>query len=187
MPTWLSEDPTPVIVVLGVIALGLAIAYWTRRKRIFLIAFGVVIALGCLAEMISILIVTDNEQIQMNLKAMAQGVSARDTEAIFKHVASDFHIAGTDKAGLKALADRVLHNGELTKVVMWDFDRAEIAPSGASASITFMVKPIGSRNPQDTFFRCFATFVREADGKWRLKGFELREPVNNQSVVIPDV
>ena len=172
---------------MGVIALGLAIAYWTRRKRVYFIGFGVVVALGCLAEMIAILIVTDNEQIQVNLQAMARGVSARDTEAIFKHVANDFHIAGTDKAGLKALAERVLHDGELTEVVMWDFDRADISASGSSATISFMVKPKGNRNPQDTFFRCNAAFVREADGKWRLKGFELHEPVNNQPLIIPDV
>jgi hypothetical protein len=187
MPTWLSEDPTPVILVLGVIALGLLVGYWMTRKRAFLFGLGVAAGLAVLAWLIAFLIVTDNEQIQMNLQAMARGVSARDTEAIFKHVAQDFRIAGTDKAGLKALADRVLHDGELTEVVMWDFDRAEITPSGSSAKITFMVKPKGNRNPQDTFWRCNATFVREADGKWRLKDFELRDPVNNQSLTIPDV
>src|SRR5262249_27863719 len=148
------------------------IGYWNRRKRAFLIGLGVVAGLVFLAWLISFLIVTDSEQIRMNLEAMERGVNNHDTEAIFKHVASDFHLGGLDKAGLRQLADEVLHNGELERIRMWDYDRAEIAPSGASGTITFMVKPKGPRNPQDMFYRCKATFVREADGKWRLKGFE---------------
>jgi hypothetical protein len=187
MPTWLSENYVTVLVILGLLALGLVFGYWTSRKRAFLIGLGVVAVLALLAWLISVFIVTDNQQIQASLKAMARGVSARDTEAIFKHVAKDFHIGGLDKEGLRKLADSVLHDGQLTEVVMWDFDQAEVAPSRASAKITFMVKPKGSRNPQDMFYRCDATFVREADGKWRISGFELRDPVNNQTLVIPDV
>src|SRR5262249_37952192 len=162
------------------------IGYWNRRKRAFLIGLGVVAGLIFLAWLISFLIVTDSEQIQMNLEAMERGVNNRDTEAIFRHVASDFHLGGLDKVGLRQLADEVLHNGELEHIKMWGYDRAEIAPSGASAIITFMVKPKGPRNP-DMFYRCKTTFVREADGKWRLKGFELSDPVNNQPVAIPRV
>src|SRR5262249_4735952 len=114
MPTWLSEDPTPVFVVLGVAGPALLIGYWDRRQRAFLIGLGVVAGLAFLAWLISFLIVTDSEQIRMNLEAMERGVNNHDTEAIFKHVASDFHLGGLDKAGLKALAERVLHDGELT-------------------------------------------------------------------------
>jgi ketosteroid isomerase-like protein len=187
MPTWLSEDPTPVYVILGVVGLALLVGYWNRRKRAFLIGLGVVAGLVFLAWLISFLIVTDSEQIRLNLEAMERGVNNHDTEAIFKHVAKDFHIAALDKEGLKQLADRVLHNNDLKIIQMWEYDRAAIAPSGASATITFMVKPKGDRNPQEMMFRCNATFVREADGKWRLKGFELRDPVNNESLVIPEV
>jgi hypothetical protein len=187
MLSWLSENAIPVIVVLGLLAFGLIVGYWFTRKRPYLVGLGVVLVLALLTWLITLLVVTDNQQIQANLKAMEKGVNNHNADAIFQHVASDFHIGGLDKAGLKSLAERVLQDGELNRIKMWDYDRAEIAPSGASATITFMVKPEGNRNPNDMFYRCFATFVREADGKWRLKGFELRDPVNNQSLVIPDV
>jgi hypothetical protein len=179
MPDFLAENPATVYLVLGTFAVIFLVAYWVTRKKRFLIGVGAMAALGGIVWLIDFLVVTDHEQIVASVEEMANGVRAKDANRIFGHVSDEFRLGGLNKAGLRSRADGILARGDLQDVRVWDFQHAEInrpAADRPTATIVFKFKPIGNVAPEDTFYRCRANFVLEADGKWRMTSFEIFNP-----------
>jgi hypothetical protein len=186
----LVDHPVPIYVVLGLLALGLLVGLWATRKRGYALGLGVVAVLAFLFWLFTFLMPTDQKRIVGAIQDMRAGVQKRNTEQIFRNMSRDFRIGGLGRAAFRTVVEQALNRSEVDDVEVWDFDQAQVAraPGGTTgtASIGFMVKPKSSGLPDDRFFRVQADFVLE-DGQWRMKGFEVRDPVANQPVPIPHV
>jgi hypothetical protein len=184
----LVDHPVPIYVVLGVAALGLLVGLWVTRKRGYALGLCGVALLALLVWLLTILIPTDQKRIVAAINDMRAGVRAGDAERIFRNISRDFRIGGLTRDGFRKVVDEALARHDVDDIIVWDIDQAEVSrrAGGGTATTTFMVKPKANGIPDDRFFRVFATFVLE-DGQWRLKGFELRDPVVNQPVPIPNV
>jgi len=123
------------------------------------------------------------EQMERKTKEMAAAIQTRNLEAVFQHVADDFRYGPMDKNRLRGVAQRYLDSGELSTIEVWDFKDAQVKEAQgdekASATIQFTVKPKG-RDIPPVLFRCASRWVLDADGQWRLAGFDLYRMPGNQ-------
>jgi hypothetical protein len=201
MPRWLSEDPSFVYSALGGLALLVIVLGWMNRDRAIPIgsakdprkvprAVGVlplsvliVVLLALLAagvRLIDYLIVTDREQIEQAVREMAGGVKTRDLERIFRNVSDTYQgPPGSDKKGVREYVRRHLEQGEVTSIEVWDFSfPEEVSPAQGTAKVQFYAKPrgrlMGARD--DLYYLVEATFHYDADKRWRLQQFTVRNP-----------
>jgi hypothetical protein len=180
MPSWLVEDPLPVYLLLGAAALILAFLWWTTRLAKYLSALGVVAALAGLVWLLDFLVVTDGEQIAQNIETMARGVNERNLDLTFGCVADDLRRGPLTKPGLRQLADRALAGEGVTSMKVWDLTVADVSRQTKTGKAAFSAKFRG-RLVQGEYFNVRAEFSLEPDGQWRLKSFEVFNPVVNSS------
>jgi hypothetical protein len=189
---WVIENAGTIYLILAAVAIVLLVAYWNTRKRRLLYGVAGTAALAGLVWLLRFLFagLSDDLQIQNSIHAMRQAVQKRDAAALFQHIAADFHLGGQDRATFRGFVERTLQAGGVDDVLCWNIEHAKVTrgpePGKGRATIEFTVKPQGSLS-NDWFGQCLATFVLEADGKWRLQTFEVRDPVNNQPLTIPQV
>ena len=109
---------------------------------------------------------------------------ASDASAVLSHTRSVVYLDDGDIAVLTPGDYRVIDSDAHVQLrpiddVAWDLEaieRVEATGDRETATIHFKVKPRGNWGTGAEFYRCKATFVREADGKWRLRTFELFDP-----------
>lgn len=173
MPGWF----TPVVIVLGLVALGCLVALWTTRKRKYAVGFAAALALLLLAWLIAYLVPTDQKRLERAVKEMAAGVEARDANRIFAHIAREFKHGPIDRTTFRHYVEMALKNGYVDRIAVWDFEGAVV--QGDKAMLEFQAKPLGGQFGGDLFYRVKAEFVRE-EGQWRLKDFNLFNPLVDQ-------
>src|SRR5437764_3699607 len=101
MPDWF----TPAVVILGLVALGLFVAYWQTRKRQY--AFGLLAAVGfiILAWLIAHFLPTDRKAIESAIDDMAAGVKNRNTDQVFAHIAKNFRFHSHNRDSFRQLVE----------------------------------------------------------------------------------
>jgi hypothetical protein len=179
---WLFEANWTLYIFLVVAALVLA-ALWLRDRKIgWLIAGSSVLLLLVVHLMMDWLVETRSEQIARKLNEMAAAVRKRDPEAIFRHIARKFQIAGQDRAAFRHNVEQALRNGMVTDLKLWAYDFSE--PGGR---VRFFAKPSGNTPGTEQYWLIRAEFVQEEPGQWRLAGFEVFNPFVNtdQPLTIP--
>lgn len=210
MPSWLVDDPTTALFVLGLLALPLAVFWWVRRGEDFgkkklnwikgllarrltgnqCCAMGLT-CLGFLAVVVLLLyffVDSDDKRIQRAIKEMSAGVKEQNVDKIFAHVSERFSLMGQGKNSYRSVVERYLHNGEITDISVWDSEQAKLTKDKKEATIEFKVKPKGTLS-QGVGYRCLATFVRDSDGQWRLQTFVVSQPhvdpASKQQIIYP--
>src|SRR6516164_1309597 len=105
---WFLDNINAIYVLLGIVALAFLVAGWaTRRVKFFLLA-GIPIALIVLFWLLTQLLVSDSQQIERNVQAMAAAVVKRDSAALMQHVSEEFRYEGVNKAQLDAVMKKTL-------------------------------------------------------------------------------
>lgn len=117
------------------------------------------------------LVETRREQIQRKLHEMAAGVKARDMDRIFRHISSQFRHEHYDRDSFRRAVDAALRNNLVSEVEVWDLKFLD-----EGGNVEFQAKPKGGMADGYTFFRVTAEFVRDPDGQWRMKGFQVFKP-----------
>jgi len=174
MPSWLIDDPAETYLVLGLLALILGIVWWMNRgadfgKKRFGWVYGLI-----------------ERRLTLNqFCAMGLTVIGVNLNKIFAHISDQFRWAGMSKESFRREVESRRSRGDVTEVRMWDFAQPKFTEDKKEATIEFMVKPIGSLNLKEVWYRCVATFVRDPDGKWRLKTFSLFKPQDNPATAPP--
>jgi len=207
MPSWLIDDPAETYLVLGLLALILGIVWWMNRgadfgKKRFGWVYGLIerrltlnqfcamglTLIGVFGVVILILylfVETDNKRIRRAIREMADGVQQDNLNKIFAHISDQFRWAGMSKESFRREVESRRSRGDVTEVRTWDFAQPKFTEDKKEATIEFMVKPIGNLNVKEVWYRCVATFVRDPDGKWRLKTFSLFKPQDNPATAAP--
>jgi len=189
MPLWLVEDPTIVYVILGILGLGLGVMAWRTRKRKYGVAVGVVLLLICLVWLLDFLIVTDREQIQLNLQDMVLAAEQRNMDRLFTHISNDFRRGGMDKAAFRRAADTTIQRWNVRNIRLWDLDIGEVSRERRTAHVEFRARANGDW-PGGGYAQCFcrSEFVLDSDGQWRMRTFELFNAVDTRDPLsIPEI
>jgi hypothetical protein len=189
MSTWLLEDPTTAYVVLGLAAFALGVGWWMQPRRGYLIGLGVVIALIGLVALLNLMVDTDAKRIQRKIQAMAAAVAGRDVEGIFRHISADFRLRGMDRNQFRQRVEAYIHRGDVQSLTVWEYQPRNISREQRVATVTFSVKGHGQATSGVEFYNCKAQFVLDADGEWRLRGFDLFlpqvDPMTGQPIDLP--
>jgi hypothetical protein len=176
MPSWLVDDPTLLLTILGILALALAIAWWLTRQRALLFALAGVVCLAGLVIVLYYLIDTDAKQIERNLHKMVAGVEAKDPQRIFDYISDRFSFLGHNKASFRQGVEGYIRSGEVQGIKVWAFDVRELNREQRTAKVLFNAKGQGTAFQGYEYVQCKAVFVLDPDGQWRLKGFDLYQP-----------
>jgi uncharacterized membrane protein (Fun14 family) len=157
--SWLVDNANIVCILLGLIALGFAVAGWqTRRVKFFALAL-IPVALIGLFWLLTRTVVTDQQQIHNSIDAMAAAVVNQDADALFKRVSKDFRHKGMDR---KEMHDRVARAIKLHKVkeaFISEFATSGISRATGTAKASFRVRVDDQGGGTVFFARCEADFV----------------------------
>jgi hypothetical protein len=175
---WLVEGRSPVYLVLS-IAVIILLAVWSQtRRRRWLIAVAVVAGLVGLYALLDVLIETPYEQMVRKVNEMAAVAHTRDPASLRANLADDFNFHGMTKDDFLRAAEGRIRSGEVRDVLVWDFDHGAIAEPDRR-ELVFLLKVKTTWTRDELFFRCLATFMRGADGQWRMQRIELFDPTRN--------
>jgi hypothetical protein len=189
---WLFEGRPSVYLVLAFFAI-IALAWWAQTGFVLvrdaapsrdkpekvkhrlawpLVILGVVFALGLAWYLLDHLVETPREQMKRKIGEMARAVEARDIDGIFLHISDRFRFRNLDKAGFRRFVEGVAGDGGVRKIKVWDFKFPE-----QTGKLEFRTSAEGPlvMEPNQAYVR--AEFVLEEKGQWRLKGFEIFNPV----------
>jgi hypothetical protein len=189
MPYWLVEDPSVVCILLTTVAVVLAASWWRTRKRHLAIGAAVAAGLIGLVVLLDQWIVTDYEQLVLNLNAMAEAAGRRDLDAIFEHISNDFRHGGMNKTVFRQKADDAVRRHGVEQIILWDFRPVKVSSKSRTATVEFLAKARAGWSKGE-YYLCRAEFVLEEPGRqWRMKGFELFNPYSdsNQAIPIPGI
>jgi hypothetical protein len=170
------DNALVVYVALGLVALGLLVGLWTTRKRGYALGLAGVAAAALLFWLLTYLLPTDQKRIVAAIEDMSAAVHERNTDRIFAHISDQFRYAGMGKEGFRGFVDRHLKNRDVTEVLAYGFEQAEVSRPDRTAVIEFNVKPKGPVTGDAAYYHCKATFALDPDGQWRLKGFDVFNP-----------
>ncbi len=177
MPSWLVDDPTNVLLVLGLVAAGLGIVWWRTRQRAYVIGLLIVGAIIVAVLSLKFLVPTDFKQIVRKTREMADAVADRDVNRIFTHMSDQFMLQdNVKKADFRQRVEGYIKRGDVTGVEVWDFEAVEISRPKRTAVVIFRTKGKGPAFGGFGNFNCKATFVLDSDQEWRMKDFRLYWP-----------
>jgi hypothetical protein len=190
MQNWLLDNLALITILLSIVTLAFVFVWWRTRRRPY--ALGAVTAVTLLGLVWLLLYAlpllfgeTDSQQIERKIRAMAAAVKTRDLDRIFSHISESFHFGSHDKAAFRRRSEEVIRAGEVEEVIVWDFQRGDIARDQRTGKISFMVKARASWRGSEAGYRCDADFVLDSDGQWRMGGFQLFNPFRESKEPIP--
>ncbi|HKI31099.1 MAG TPA: hypothetical protein VKA46_04485 [Gemmataceae bacterium] len=184
---WLFEARTEIFWLLGILGVILLVVWWRFRKRNLLIAAGAIVALAGVYFLLSKIRETPRAQVERKLHEMADAVKARDTDAIFKHVAKDFTFQGRDRATFRKTVETALKGGTIEELVIYGEEWPDGA-DGRTLPVTFKAKPKAWWAQNTLPYPVKAKFVLEDDGQWRMQSFEVYNPVlSKERMEIPNL
>ena len=166
---WLFEGRAAVHVTLGVVAVLLAALWWRDRRRTWLYALVVVALLAGVYLLLDWLVETRTEQITRRLHLIEKGVKAGDAEQVMQQFSSQFDYHGIKRDQMRASVTAKLKARFVEELTIW-----EVRIPDASGKVFFKAKPKGlGDNPG---FQVRSEFVKDADGQWRMRTFEVYNP-----------
>jgi hypothetical protein len=187
MPEFLADPGQGLYLGLGLLVV-ITLILWSRsRKRSGLIAVGVAVAMLLIVILCDSLAESPREQIERKTIALAAAVTSKNTDQLTANVADSFRYSGVDKANVKAAADKAVKQFGLQEIQVWEFTRTPVRRDDQTYVQRFKLKPKGAFTMGVEHFDCEATWVKEADGQYRLKSFELFHPLTGEKFVVPGI
>src|SRR5438105_1997064 len=123
--SWLVDNANTWFVLLGILGLGLGMAWWIQRQPRLLLGVAAAVALIALVWLLTRLVVTDRQQLQANIREMANAVVEGKADVLLKHLANDFQFQGRQR---QDLVDGIARGAKLyrvSNVVISGFDVEE--------------------------------------------------------------
>jgi hypothetical protein len=185
---WLCDNPHLVFPLLILASLVPFVVWWKTRSRKALYVLSAVAALAVLYAILWAVVETPRKQIERKLEEMAAAVGDRNADRIFSHIAEDFRLGSQDRGAFRGFVERALERGVVRELRVWEFEWPE-GGDERTRPVEFFAKPLGGMAGEEQYYLVRATFVREADGQWRLKGFEIFNPFveSKQPLQIPQL
>jgi len=182
MLSWLVDHSNIIYFLLGALALILLAAGWTTRRLKF---WGyAAAAIGCIALfwLMTKFVVSDRQQIILDLDAMASAVVERKSDALIQHFTKDFHYRdlGREEACKRIVA--AARTYKIRNVLIWD-KNVTVRGDAAEAIFNFRADAEdGGKYPASIK----ATFVRE-NGSWKIGAVHVLKLGSTERQFVPGV
>jgi hypothetical protein len=164
-----------IYVVLILLCSGLLFAWRRTRKLWYLAATGFGFVLVLVFAILTNVVVTDRQKIETTIRNSAAAVEHRDVETIRRGLAKDFQFHSADSKTFIEKGREILERGDVKELAVWDLAIDSLDKSNGTARVSFMAKPRGNWS-QGVHYRVEAELVRESDGQWRVRTFEVFKP-----------
>lgn len=179
MPVFLSDPSSTTYLVLAalVIVAGAVAARWQDRKRV--VAFAVALLLLGGVILLDRVYDSPREEAVAATTAIVNAVTQRNTDTFLSHVSDSFDARGLKKADLRRAVEMARQFD--VKVVTWNFDRNRVVYHDGpppAVDIEFDAKAEGPGGTVPKHVK--ATFVRDPDGKYRMRTFATYNIVQKQ-------
>jgi hypothetical protein len=163
MLAWLADQANVFYFVLGTAILALLAAGWlTRRPKYWGYAAGAV-GLCFLVWLLTKLIVTDRQQILLNLDAMARATERQKADDLFEHISKDFRFGTMNRDDL---FNRVKAAMQIHKVSDIQLRSQQVVVKGDAGEVLFNFRAEAAAGGVFAA-SAKAIFAREA-GQWKL-------------------
>jgi hypothetical protein len=182
--SWLVDDAALIYIILGCVAVGSAVAWWRTRQGKFALGTAIAAGLIVLVYCFGLFFPSDSRRITKALQEMSEGVRTRDLNRIFAQVSDRFQqgpptfSAAVDKEAFRKRAEEIIKSRNVEQVVVWDPHFEELSHTARTARVVFSAKAKGNWGSEVPYL-VRADFVLDPDGQWRMKGFQVFNPVVN--------
>jgi hypothetical protein len=193
MPTFLSDPPSALYVLL---ALGTIISFavWVnKRNRVSLIVFGCFLTALVLLFILDQLFESPREESVRRVNLMVKAINDRNKEVFLSQIADKFEYQGENQHEIVPLEKlrqspmwSVL-NQYSVRVAVWDLTREDVTEVDENTiEIGFLAKAEADGKQVPMYFR--AKFSRQSDGQFKLTGLASYDPVKrtNERKSIPN-
>jgi hypothetical protein len=168
MLSWLSDHAGLLYFLLGLAAVALACCWWLTRQRKYLLGVAVVTSLAVLVWAVTLWVVTDSQQIQRTITAMAAAIGDNKPEEVVKHLASDFTYGSYTKQSAERDIRAAIQRFGLQEVRVKDVTITKLSRPDGKAEAEFRVWVFSSMAESGVPYWCKAEMVLE-DQSWRLR------------------
>jgi hypothetical protein len=175
MLSTLVDESTIVYIALILLCSGLLFAWRRTRKRWYLVGTGLGFILVIGFAILTHLVVTDRQKIENTIRHAAAAVERRDVEGIRRALANDFRFHSADRRKFIETGREILQHRNVRELAVWDIGFDSFDKRNGTARISFMAKPRGNWS-EGIHYRVEADLVRESDGQWRVRTFEVFKP-----------
>lgn len=174
--TWLTEDVTTLLIVLGCIELALAFALYQTGRGVVLYIMGGVLLLAGGLFFTERWIVTEKERVEQTLFGVVDCVENNDVDGVLSYV-------GPDALEVRTLVQSRMKLVEIQEAKITDSPKIIIneltSPPTATASFTGRIQGQLKMGNQygDTFISGFTITLRRYDGEWKISTVEVESPI----------
>jgi hypothetical protein len=175
--SWLVDNANTVYVLLGIVALGFVTAWWMNKRVVFLAWAGGFVVLMVLFWLLTRVVVTDRQQIEHTVVAMANAVVEKKPQEVLKHVSRDFQYKQMKREELAALINTSVDRWKINEVKIWDFDVIELSRPQRSAKVRFKASVFASELDRPVVVLCVGDFALE-DDEWKMRTIDFRDAIN---------
>ena len=189
MPTTLSDPPFSLYAILAAILLIAGAVWFNRRTRRSLAVFLSIAFLLLVLWAIDRLYESPREAAVRGVQEIQDAINERNWAAFESHISKDFKYRAMNRAELREKMSSVV-NAYNARAAVWEFNRDKVRQNGENEiEIVFDAKG-DPKNGAAYYCHLKATFIREADGEWRLKTFAVynyASKTNGPEDVIPNI
>lgn len=195
MPTFLSDPPQTVYLLLGAVLVVTAAVAARKQDRKSLVPFGIALGVLLLVLLLDRALESPREEAVRRVQAMAHAADTRNPDAFVAHIADRLEYKGMGNTPITVTREQVKASGfwhvlraHNVHVAAWDFSRDDVVEiDDKTVEVGFLAKgetPDGKQFP--VYMR--ATFTRQANGEMKLTRFESYDPMKrkNEAVNIPN-
>ncbi len=176
---WLFEGRSVVYYILGIATIVLLIVWKQVPRRGYLLGAGACILLLGLYWLLDRLVVTGREEVKATIQLMAASVAERNLDRAFEHFADDFQTSrGTTKAALRAIGDREISTGSVTRVAVWAFEIPGPVDRDQPVKASFRFTFEGVNTAQSIPYLCDAVFRFHPQHGWQMQSCRILNLVN---------
>lgn len=173
---WLLDRALLINVLLAMLACGLLLRWWATRRGSYLIAASAILGLAAFIFLLTQLIITDRQRLELNVREMANGVLEGNPEAVFKHLASDFTMGNWRRADFIRNAEATIRRRGISDLHLWDFDVEQLSRIDRKAVLAFRVR--AESRWGNVFALCRAHFIFDG-AAWKMRELQAFNAVAN--------
>ena len=179
---WFVDNAPTLYILIGIVALGFGAAWWLHRRRHYAIGAAVAVVMLALLWLLTRFIVTDRQQLDLNIHAMADAVVSGKTDTLLKLWATDFEFQGHKAPELAVAVVKVAKQYQVNDIHISGIDVENI--TATSAKVFFRATAHARGDDRPYMVACRAAFVKEGTA-WKLKQAKFFNPVGNQEINLP--
>jgi hypothetical protein len=179
MPTFISDPPQTVYLVLIGAAVVTGVIAARRQDRKSFVPFGIALGVLLLVYLFDRVGESPREEATRKVQAMAEAATDADPDRFLEHVSASFNMYGADRERLRKSGAWEVIRSTHARVAVWGFGQDAFERLGdTEVEVGFYAK---AQTPDGRFVTRYikARFVKDPDGQYRVKTMKFYNPAEN--------